>query len=721
MRQTSTRIRQNRARQAFALEALEERRVFAAVFWDGGGGDLFWNNPLNWSNNSIPTSLDSVSISAQPGLGPISIAGAPARALSLFTSHDLRISADASLRVEHLLNARPGSDLEVAGELVWRGGTMDEGGVTTILAGGVLTINAPSSVDSERRIVNQGIVRWTSGTVFLSGSQSIIENTTEGVVIASTGGTRMSESLVPVGIVNHGRIQSEGTGTVTIDVPLENRGSVEVRHGTLALQGGGTNSGDFDTDFGASLRIGGFDDPFAFQNGTSFTGAGAVLLTDAGHTIQGTIDLGPAGVVVDSYENALITAGPTTILGDLTLSKNPTLDFRHSVRMFGMLNMDRGVLTGDGHVWIHGGMRWGQATLGGSGVVRIQRGAHLDMSENVIRTVSDSRQVWNNGTADWSEGNIWLEHGTSVFQNLRGGRFNADADGASIFGDGQFINKGFFEVDIASNAQINAMTQFSNATQAGFGGLKVVSGSLQLLGDVPQFSATGSLKYGVWSINSNASIITEPTVRLTWNSAFVTLQGSAAFSGLNALRQNNGTLTLDRTSSFLENLPGEFVNSGTLIKSGSGIARIDTPFRNLGSIVVEGPGGSGASIAEFIIDSGAGEFVNRGSISIASRARVQVIGDFRQTSSASLSIGASGTAVHEVGRLWVRGASTLSGALQFAPEAGFTPTGGQLFTFFKSDAGRTGLFGTVSAPNLGGGMVAVLASVPSGLAVRVNA
>ncbi|MEZ6233995.1 MAG: hypothetical protein R3B68_07380 [Phycisphaerales bacterium] len=721
MRRPSTKIRRNRALHAFALEALEERRVFAAVFWDGGGGDLFWNNPLNWSNNSIPTSIDSVSISAQPGLGPISIAGAPARASYLTTSHDLTVNANASLRVENGLFARPGSDLMVAGELVWRGGTMDDGGVTTIAPGGVLTISAPSSVQSDRHLTNQGIIRWNAGSMYFSGSHSVLENAAGGVIVAATGGTRMSEVFSPVGIVNNGRIQAEGTGTITIDVPLENRGIVEVRHGTLALQGSGTNSGAFETDFGASLRIGGFADPFAFLNGTTFSGGGAVFLTDAGHTIQGTIDLGPSGVVVDSYETALITTGPTTILGDLTLSKNPTLDFRHSVRMFGMLNMDRGALTGDGHVWIHGGMRWGQATLGGSGVVRIQRGAQLDMGDNVLRTISDSRQVWNNGTTDWTAGSIWIKHGTSVFQNLRGGRFNADADGSLIYGDGQFINKGFFEVDIASNAQITVGAEFSNATQAGFGGLKVVSGSLRLTGDVPQFAATGSLKYGVWSINSNASIITEPTARLTWNSAFVTLQGTATFSGLNALRQNNGTLTLDRASSFLENLSGELVNSGTLVKSGSGIARIDAPFRNLGSIVVEGPGGAGSSIGELIIDAGAGEFVNSGSISIASRARVQVIGDFRQTSSATLSIGASGTAVHEVGRLWVRGASTLSGSLRFAPEAGLTPVGGQIYTFFKSDAGRSGLFGPVAAPSLGGGMVAVLTTVPSGLGVRINA
>ena len=34
----------------------------AAVFWDGGGGDSLWTNPLNWSDDNIPGLDDDVTI-----------------------------------------------------------------------------------------------------------------------------------------------------------------------------------------------------------------------------------------------------------------------------------------------------------------------------------------------------------------------------------------------------------------------------------------------------------------------------------------------------------------------------------------------------------------------------------------------------------------------------------------------------------------------------------
>lgn len=48
--------------RASAMEALEPRTLFAAVHWDGGGGDGLWHSPLNWSTDSVPTETDDVVI-----------------------------------------------------------------------------------------------------------------------------------------------------------------------------------------------------------------------------------------------------------------------------------------------------------------------------------------------------------------------------------------------------------------------------------------------------------------------------------------------------------------------------------------------------------------------------------------------------------------------------------------------------------------------------------
>lgn len=40
--------------------------MLAAVSWDGGGGDLLWGNPLNWSGDQLPGADDDVTVDA-PG------------------------------------------------------------------------------------------------------------------------------------------------------------------------------------------------------------------------------------------------------------------------------------------------------------------------------------------------------------------------------------------------------------------------------------------------------------------------------------------------------------------------------------------------------------------------------------------------------------------------------------------------------------------------------
>ena len=44
------------------VELLEARLAPAVISWDGGGGDLSWNNPLNWSTNAQPGAADDVQI-----------------------------------------------------------------------------------------------------------------------------------------------------------------------------------------------------------------------------------------------------------------------------------------------------------------------------------------------------------------------------------------------------------------------------------------------------------------------------------------------------------------------------------------------------------------------------------------------------------------------------------------------------------------------------------
>ena len=53
---------QGRHTAQVSSEQLETRTLLSAISWDGGGGDLNWNTPENWSGDVVPGSNDDVTI-----------------------------------------------------------------------------------------------------------------------------------------------------------------------------------------------------------------------------------------------------------------------------------------------------------------------------------------------------------------------------------------------------------------------------------------------------------------------------------------------------------------------------------------------------------------------------------------------------------------------------------------------------------------------------------
>src|SRR5438034_1123617 len=72
-----------------ACEALERRRLLAAVNWDGGGDGVTWNDPINWSNNSLPGASDDVSL---PAGGLVVLATSSVQIGSLVTARPLQVA-----------------------------------------------------------------------------------------------------------------------------------------------------------------------------------------------------------------------------------------------------------------------------------------------------------------------------------------------------------------------------------------------------------------------------------------------------------------------------------------------------------------------------------------------------------------------------------------------------------------------------------------------------
>src|SRR3954469_21782556 len=91
------------------LHRLERRDVPATLFWDGGGGgDMQWTNPLNWSGDSLPGVNDDVFLA--PGPYPVHYNGGALTVQSLILSGGLTLH-QGGLTVTGTLNVGLGSTL----------------------------------------------------------------------------------------------------------------------------------------------------------------------------------------------------------------------------------------------------------------------------------------------------------------------------------------------------------------------------------------------------------------------------------------------------------------------------------------------------------------------------------------------------------------------------------------------------------------------------------
>jgi hypothetical protein len=118
----------------------------AEITWDGGGGDLDWNNQLNWDTDVLPGQGDDVVIpDVSPDItithssGTTSINSLISQEAISFAGGNLQIAA-ASLINSSFAFAGTGltgaGDLTVSGLLTWTGGQMSGTG-STIANGGI--------------------------------------------------------------------------------------------------------------------------------------------------------------------------------------------------------------------------------------------------------------------------------------------------------------------------------------------------------------------------------------------------------------------------------------------------------------------------------------------------------------------------------------------------------------------------------------------------------
>ncbi len=307
------------------------------VFWDGGGGDLSWHNPLNWSSDVLPGSANNVLIGATfAGVTITASNSATVRSVSsaaalhitggTFTLGGGTTIIDTSLTASAgTLHLNGGSVMEGSGTLqIGDAGTLrltgatvetplNNAGLLQVVVGAGSTISGPLSTTSSSVIRLESVFQVGRSTLTVADGFSnagLIELITPAAVdpatLTVTNGT----------LTNTGTIRASGSGTGfarVLDASLDNPGTLDVISSLIVGSAGRmfiNPSGTVNITAATTLRINGG----SLLGGTGFTGTGTL---DLGGTHTAAIDA--AGLTLAANGPLLTLSGNVTIAGPGTL------------------------------------------------------------------------------------------------------------------------------------------------------------------------------------------------------------------------------------------------------------------------------------------------------------------------------------------------------------------------------------------------------------------
>lgn len=403
------------SRLVAAAERLEERLLLSAVSWDGGGGNLDWNNALNWSTDQLPGGADDVTIDV-PGDISVSFVGNTA-VKTLYLTEGLIVNGNLQV-VSAFVN--DGSVDIQTGSLQSTGGTSTGdfliGSGATLSVGGVLQassdITGPGSLNlvqaTHHGSVDIGGDAFLYGTTIdgdfavagdltLSGSGGTFSGTPATVggnaTVARMGGTgdvsiaglftwdlSAGPSMSGTGkTIANGGMHITGTEAgYLLQRTIENAGVAVFDAGTIRVLPGAVlrnlpgasfeirNDVDFERIFSADAG----GNPLIDNQGTFLksTGAGATSLSEIPFHNSGTVEVQTGTLVFGSYTQ---TAGVTLLNGGDISSA--------------LLNIQAGSVQGSGQVF-------GPVLNGGQVRPGFSPGK-IDVSQNYVQTSAGAFDV----------------------------------------------------------------------------------------------------------------------------------------------------------------------------------------------------------------------------------------------------------------------------------------------------------------------------------------
>src|SRR5438067_9388833 len=135
-----------RPRRPLTVEALEERVVPVARFWDAGGDGQTWLDARNWSGDAVPTANDDVTIDV-PGTTTVVVRGVPSAVKSLVNYEVLHVAGAVATGAARLTVTGDVSNFgtirleSTSDDGADRGSYLTVGGTLTNAAGGVVEAN----------------------------------------------------------------------------------------------------------------------------------------------------------------------------------------------------------------------------------------------------------------------------------------------------------------------------------------------------------------------------------------------------------------------------------------------------------------------------------------------------------------------------------------------------------------------------------------------------
>ena len=555
-------------------------------------------------------------------------------------------------------------DVTVAGLLTWTGGTMSGPG-TTFADGGV-AFNGTSFNDNPtlngRKLVNAGVATWSNTQNLGAANGAVIDNLPGATFVINSDRTFSSSGSTTV-FLNEGVFRKQASSDVTtINIQINNTGTVDVQTGTLKLGGGGLSEGTFTVAAGATLNLSGA--------ATTLTATSAVV--GDGNVLFSSDFFGGTTTVAGLYA----VTGATTITGG-------TVNFPQDIT-FPALTMSGGSLAGFGNVTVAGLLTWNGGTMTGPGTTFANGGITMNLTGFSTPTL-DGRTLANAGNAIWSGLNNLSASNGAVFNNLEGATFTITSNtvfASNFGGDTPRFNNAGTVIKTGSSGTTRFNVAFVNT-----GTLDVETGTLELAGAFPNY-AGGTLTGGTYVVAATLQI---DNAAITSNAANIVLDGpNSALINLSGFATNTsiGSFTIQNGRNFTT--AGAFTNAGTLTAGFNsrfmttgvytqlgGLTDLEGGILNAtGGVSIQGGALSGSGVVEAnVTNAGLVTPGGDGTTGILS-----ITGSYTQTAAGVLNIDIGGlVAGTGYDQLQITGAATLDGTLNVQLVGGFTPQpGGQL-------------------------------------------